>query len=406
MKLTGSSNKVLCLCLALFTLFNSCSKMNDLHDKYLKRGETIYVAKPDSVFAFAGKERVKIRYWESDPKSVKLVVYWLSRTDSMVFDIPAHAPKDSIEIIIPNLSEYNYLFELVTMNSKMENRSLSLNVNASSYGDQFRSHLLDRAMESYRWLDRNKLEIKWRGAIEKGVGCELLYDNIDGNRATRFVPMAENLTQIEDFEGELEMRTVFLPEKTAIDTFNTPFKSINIEPLSELELDKTLFKQWNPPQIPYTYYDWTSTIDKLWDNTPATQYLTFTPSGFPYSFTFDLGQTVKLKRFKHWQRIDRGVVYRIQNVKKFQLWGSATSDVTDDFSEWIKLGDFEVYKPSGLPWGQETDEDIAYATQGDNFTIDPNAPPVRYIRYVVEDSWDGAQNLFTVGELTFFQEVH
>jgi hypothetical protein len=389
------------LCIVLFVFLTSCSKMNDSIDKYLRNGETLYVGKPDSAMVFAGKERVKLRYWSSDPKAVKLVVYWQSRTDSIVVDIPIHLAKDSVDVIIPNLPEYNYSFELVTTNKDFENRSVPLQISGSSYGDKFQSSLLNRTMAYSRLYHPTYLEIKWNGAVEKSVGSELLYVNTDGNNVTRFVPVTDSETVLTDLVGGVNYRTLFLPETSAIDTFYTALTPVSID-TSEQVVDKSMFMKWNPPGIPYSELSATYSIYKLWDNSTASWYIqSSTP--FPYSFTFDMGQTVKLKRFLQWQRLTITFLYRTQNVKKFQLWGSATSDVTASFAGWVKLGDFESIKPSGLPWGQESAGDIAYATAGESFTIGPNAPPVRYIRYVVTDSWDGKQTTVAVGEMTFFE---
>lgn len=214
-------------CIIFFAFIASCSKMNDLHDVYLRRGETIYVGKPDSVIFFAGKKRVKLRYWESDPKAAKLAVYWLSRTDSIILDIPPHLAKDSVEVIIPNLPEYSYSFELITMNKDYKNRSVPFQSSGNSYGDNFQSNLTNRGIKYTANPLLNKLTITWIGAVEKGIGTEVVYVNKDGDSEVKFVPMSEKSTVINDWSREAKYRTLFLPEPSAIDTFYTEFKTIN-----------------------------------------------------------------------------------------------------------------------------------------------------------------------------------
>lgn len=87
-------------------------------------------------------------------------------------------------------------------------------------------------------------------------------------------------------------------------------------------------------------------------------------------------------------------------MKKFQLWGSDSPSVSADFSKWSKLGDFEITKPSGLPAGENSPEDIAIAAEGHEFYVDPTQQPVRYIRVVVESAWSGAT--IAVAEMKFF----
>lgn len=392
--------KLVNLCIVLFVLLSSCSKMNDMHDQYLQRGETIYVGKPDSVKVLAGKERVKIRYWSSDPKAVKLAVYWLSRTDSVIVDIPAHSAKDPLELIIPNLPEYNYSFELVTMNKDLKNRSVTFPVSGSSYGTKFQATLINRPIKSSLKYP-TYLETLWLGAIEKGIGCELKYVNALGASVKTFVPMTDKINTITDLVGGISYRTSYIPTPTSIDTFYTAYQPVPIESV----MDKSLFLKWNPTGIPYTEYSATYTISKLWDNSTATWYMTST-TPFPYSFTFDLGKTTQLTGFKQWQRLTITVLYRNQNVKKFQLWGSATPNVTDSYVGWTKLGEFESAKPSGLAIGTESADDIAYATDGENFRVDPAAPPVRYLRYVVTECYGGLQTIMSLSEMTFFEKYN
>lgn len=158
-------------------------------------------------------------------------------------------------------------------------------------------------------------------------------------------------------------------------------------PLFEQEV-KGKFARWNPIGIPYgAYQSPTYDIEKIWDNDITTFYLNAnTP--FPYSFTFDLGMLVKLSRFTVWQR--QSTLYSTQNINKFQLWGSATPNVTDDFAGWTIIGDYTARKPSGSPLGTNTAEDIAYAAAGEDYTAKADSPPIRYVRFVIQASWTGA----------------
>ena len=40
---------------------NSCENINDVHEEYLKRGEEIYTGVVDSLEAYPGNERIKVR---------------------------------------------------------------------------------------------------------------------------------------------------------------------------------------------------------------------------------------------------------------------------------------------------------------------------------------------------------
>ena len=68
--------KINYILIAAVSALCACSDMNSLHDKYLADGETIYLARFDSVKIYPGKERVKVLYWLSDPKVATTTAMW------------------------------------------------------------------------------------------------------------------------------------------------------------------------------------------------------------------------------------------------------------------------------------------------------------------------------------------
>lgn len=384
---------------ALFFL-GSCSKMNDLHDVYLRKGETLYVGKPDSIQVLPGKERVKLLYWVSDPKATKLVVYWLSKTDSIVADVPPHSSvDDTLELIIDGLAENQYSFTLHTMNSDFKNRSVALQTSGMVYGSQFQSSLLNRLIASGTLSSTNQLEITWLGAVEKGIGSEIRYRGVDGTTQTVYAPMSDEVTSIDGVAGDVAYRTLFLPEPTAIDTFFTDWEPY--APSLEERVDPAGFSRWNPIAIPYTQYSDAFSIEKLWDGDPTSRYLFLTEVGQPFSFTFDMGKTALITRFRAF--MESGQLFTGQSVESFELWGATTPEVTDDFgSGWHKLGEYRFTRPSEQ--GGTADEDQAAGLAGEEFGVDADAPPVRYIRVVVKKSWSDSPYV-TLGELLFWEKI-
>lgn len=175
----------------------------------------------------------------------------------------------------------------------------------------------------------------------------------------------------------------------------------NFLPLFEEEV-KGKFSRWNPTGIPYLVYG-SYNIENLWDNNIATFYLQ-TGITKPHSFTLDMGWNVKFSRIKIWQRQGATLVYATQAARNFQIWGSATPFVSDDFAGWTKIGDFESYKPSGSPLGTVTTDDLNYAIAGQDFNVDPSAPPVRYLRFVIQETWS-KDAAVAFGEMKFFGSI-
>lgn len=206
---------------------SSCSDMNELHDKYLQKGEIIYVGRPDSVKVFSGRDRILMRYWSSDPKAKKMIIYWQLRKDSLLTSIPEQ--EDSVDLIISNLPENNYNFELVTMKEDLTCRSVPLLANGSTYGDKFQAAIKNRLIKSAKLISTNEVEIVWYGASEGELGNEISYSNSEGVVVSIFQLSDEEMTNIHDYEDGLKFRTLYLPEPNAIDTFYTSYQDVILE---------------------------------------------------------------------------------------------------------------------------------------------------------------------------------
>lgn len=169
-------------------------------------------------------------------------------------------------------------------------------------------------------------------------------------------------------------------------------------PIFETELEKTKFRRWNPPGIPYNAYTTSNWyIENLWNNNIKSGF-----ANYALEFTFDLGQIAKLSRFKIHQRPESNLIYNYVSPKRFELWGSTTPNVSSDFNTWQYIGTFESIKPSGLPLGQVSNEDIEYAhVKGEEWNVPLEAPQVRYIRFVTKESW-GQGNVVQLMEISIW----
>ena len=184
----------------------------------------------------------------------------------------------------------------------------------------------------------------------------------------------------------------------------TDKKSQECLPLYEEKINGTKYwKKWNgDPAIPYKQYSSSYPIEKMWDGIkmgPAndSKNMFHLPAGspFPVRFTFDMNQIYKLSRMKVAQRA-LGWAFEHGNPKRFQVYGSLNSnvsvDATDPERQWIFLGEFNSFKPSGLPLEQASAEDEAIANEGEDFTFPIElAAEVRYIRFDILETWGGTE---------------
>lgn len=191
--------------------------------------------------------------------------------------------------------------------------------------------------------------------------------------------------------------------------FRSDTLMISSTPLYEKKLDKKKFadgylagdNNTNHGNRPLSNV-WDDNVNVIWHSVPT--------AGFemPETFTIDLGMDAQLSRLMFWNRLDYS--YGQHNPRLFEVWGTKTLSRprTDDFwktqswkDEWVLLGDFEQVKPSGLPYGQATNEDKAAEQAGFEFIFEPGVGQVRYLRFVVKETWQKTSALH-FAELSIF----
>lgn len=121
---------------------------------------------------------------------------------------------------------------------------------------------------------------------------------------------------------------------------------------------------------------------------------------WPQSVTIDMGVLGQISRVRIHQRMGN-YTWAEGNLKIFEVWGCQTLDPTGSWDSWTKLMDCESVKPSGLPLGENTNEDVAMATDGEDFLCSPQNPKARYIRVKVLRTWAGGDN-FQLTEIEVF----
>lgn len=120
----------------------------------------------------------------------------------------------------------------------------------------------------------------------------------------------------------------------------------------------------------------------------------------PASVTMDLGMYCKLSRVVINQR--NNDFYGWGNPKTFEVYTTdGVPDNSGDWSQWNKILDCEVIKPSGQPSGTLTDEDREAAEEGHDFSFSLNQEPVRYVRFRFTEVWTSS-TFCHVAEITFY----
>ncbi|MDR3246888.1 MAG: DUF4959 domain-containing protein [Prevotellaceae bacterium] len=156
-----------------------------------------------------------------------------------------------------------------------------------------------------------------------------------------------------------------------------------------------------------TWTNWDGRDYLMIDDNTSTFAHTYTNTMPDVSFTLDLGAKAKLSRFLiHQRSITNGnpSPYALGNPKDFEVYACYdTPSASGDWSEWTKVKDCTIVKPSGSPIGTNTDEDIIAMTNGHEFSFSSTMEPVRYLRFKIRTTWEMGTNRFChITEITPF----
>lgn len=239
MKIKNTMLKYVVVVLLLSSLF-SCEKMADNYQPYLEGGEIIYTSKVDSLQAFPGKNRIKLVYFIiSDPNINNSRVYWNGGSDSIDVPIQRSAGIDTIQTVIDNLEEGIYTFNVVTFDQD-GNHSTKSEVISNVYGDVYAGTISNRPLKKMTFFSNTNIaRLEWYGVSQRAVVVEAVYTNIDGVETTMKIQKVivdprkpatfKDVSLLPDISlnSAVKYRTGYLPEESAIDTFFTPFTTIN-----------------------------------------------------------------------------------------------------------------------------------------------------------------------------------
>lgn len=174
-------------------------------------------------------------------------------------------------------------------------------------------------------------------------------------------------------------------------------------PLFELQLNKSLFKELNPypGDVNADIYSASYPMRNLWDNSTGTIFVTKTNLGMPESFTIDLGVKATLSRFKYYQRQSTAFYFTSGTPNVWDIYGSNNPPSDGSYSGWALLMHCASVKPSGLPLGTVSNDDVAQAQNGEDFTFPTGSQGYRYLRFKITQTYGNATNI-TFSELTFW----
>lgn len=356
----------------------SCKDQMDVHQDFIEDGEIVYLPKFDSIVSYPGENRVQISGLLKNAYNVENIgVYWNNGSDSLIFDYSKTDYIDSLNLIVPDLEERSYIFDVYTYNSD-GNRSIGVPIAGTAYGDNYSSFLAPRRNNSFSF-ENGELYSRWLGANELEVGTIIRYTTNDDVEQSKLLPPDESSIILENRKPGTPViyQSMYVPEMEAIDTFYTDWVTLTVA--YEGKVDKsgwiiTGFSTEEPAEgapngLASAAID--GDLNTFWHS----QWSGGNP-GYPHWFSFDMGEEVVISTIEVFRRQGNG-----GGQTKHQFMYSTNG------TDWMDYGTFDMNK--------DTDDGQKFSNE--------SKPTARYIKYV---ALEGSNFYAFLGELNVYTPMN
>lgn len=204
----------------------ACSKMEDTYNEFTKGGEMVYTGRADSLKVFPGRNRIGLSWLLlSDPSITQCKVFWNDGADSLAIPVQRTSGVDTVRIMLTNMAEKTYTFDIYTYDG-LGHSSVEVDTIGIVYGDYYAGSLFNRPVKSIAF-SADSARLEWSGASSQCIGVEIRYTDKDGGLRAAWVAPADKQTKLPAYKkgNSFEYRSLYLPVKTAIDTFYTAWES-------------------------------------------------------------------------------------------------------------------------------------------------------------------------------------
>jgi len=260
--------------------------------------------------------------------------------------------------------------------------------------------------------DFGGINISYQNPTRAEVSLNMSIQEEDGEivfKESFYTSQANSSYSFRGYDAEPTVFVIYVEDRWGNQTAS---KSFEVTPLQDEFLDKGFFSIISMPGDE-SFSEYGFSANQMWDGSWSNQWNCGHTNflSLPHQLTLDLGQTANLNRFKLYQR-GGSELYKHGNPKIFRMYGRANLDnlpiydPDDPGDGWIFLGEFESFKPSGLPPGSNTDEDYLFQDNGEDFvfSFESQQHNIRYIRFINIESWNN-QMVTVIGELSFWGSI-
>lgn len=261
--------------------------------------------------------------------------------------------------------------------------------------------------------DFGGINISYENPTRANVSLNMSIENDNGDvvfKESFYTSQSNSSYSFRGYESKLTVFVIYVEDRWGNQTEQRKFE---VTPLEDVFLDKQLFSIVPMPGDE-SFSEYGFSANQIWDGSWSNQWNCGHTNflSLPHQLSIDLGQDVKLNRFKLYQR-GGSELYKHGNPREFRIYGRENLDNMPIYDPskpgdgWILLGDFESFKPSGLPPGSNTEEDYLFQDNGEDFVFSAEARKknIRYLRFVNDRSWNN-QMVTVIGELSFWGGVN
>ena len=261
--------------------------------------------------------------------------------------------------------------------------------------------------------DFGGVNISYENPTRASVSLNMSIENDNGDivfKESFYTSQSNSSYSFRGYESKPTVFVIYVEDRWGNQSEQRKFE---ITPLEDVFLDKQLFSIVSMPGDE-SFSEYGFSANQIWDGSWSNQWNCGHTNflSLPHQLSIDLGQNVKLNRFKLYQR-GGSELYKHGNPKEFRLYGRENLDNLPIYDSnnpgdgWIFLGEFESFKPSGLPPGSNTEEDYLFQDNGEDFvfSLEARKKNIRYIRFVNDRSWNN-QMVTVIGELSFWGGVN
>ena len=255
------------------------------------------------------------------------------------------------------------------------------------------------------------LKLRWENETQEGIAICVLAKNAEGvfeeiNTFYSTAPTA--LYSVRDLEA-VETEFAFYCKDYYGNSTETIYKTLT--PLYEEKLDKSKFRllYLDTSKFPYHGYGGQS-MTRMWNNVYNVDNDLFyvqNKTSDPVDFSFDLGVTAKLSRFRLWTRVN--YIFQLHHIRTFELYGTNDPMIAaqgESWDGWELIATCESVRPSGeTEGGTPTGEEKQFVMDGEEWEFDfSHLPIVRYLRFKVLSTWGNSKFAF-INEIDLWGEV-